>query len=354
MAGIRSIGWWLPAERRDAGEIARHYGLAEEAVEKIGLESHPVPGEEDHPSTMGARSTRAALEAAGLSLEDLDLLIFTGVTRDWPTPWVAAFGVLAELGTRNAAGFDLASRCAGGIDALWVAKTLIDSGTYDTVAVCCAERFDYLMGPPRRPEMPTDAMYSAGSATVVLTRETENEIVAFANRVNPDLSTHRAMGPIAGGSRRPVDEEAVRQGLHRWQGQLSLRQVQEIGRDSADADRHNYPLLLERAGWDGVDFVLCSPLDPPPQVEVLRELGVDAGPTPFTVPFLGHVGPADLFLILAVAIATGRPLGRRIVFSTRTPPYSCALALRAGDDGPGIAIAGEGLDFDLWRTEEPS
>jgi 3-oxoacyl-[acyl-carrier-protein] synthase III len=351
MAGIRSIGWWVPEARRSAADIARDYDLAPEAVAKVGLVSHPVAGEGDHPSTLGARSTRAALEAAGLGVEDLDLLIFAGVTRDWPTPWVAAFGVLHELSSRRAAGFDLASRCAGGIDALWVAKSLIDAGTYRTVAVCCAERFDHLMGPPRPPELVTDAAYSVGSATAIVSAEAGNDIVAFSNYPNPDLSVHRAMGPVMGGSRRPASEAGVREGLHLWRGQLSMREVAQVARYSADADRYNYPRLLAQAGFDGVDFVVCSPLEPGPQIEVLRELGVDAAATPFTVPFLGHVGPADLFLILGVAVATGRPVGRRIVLSTRTPVYSNALAIRSRGGEPGIEVGGEGLDLRLWEAE---
>ena len=75
MTGIRSIGWWIPEARQDAAAIARDYGLSEDALAAIGLREKPVPGEGDHPSTMGARATRAALDAAGLAVADLDLLI---------------------------------------------------------------------------------------------------------------------------------------------------------------------------------------------------------------------------------------------------------------------------------------
>lgn len=351
MAGIRSIGWWIPEERRTAQQIAHDYGLAAETVSKARLKSHPVAGVDDHPSTMGARATRLALDAAGLTLDELDLLIFAGVTRDWPAPWVAAFGVLHELGTKRTAGIDLASRCAGGIDAMWMAKTLIDSGTYKNIAVCCAERFDYLLGPPRPAESPTDAAYAAGAATVVLSAEADNEIVAFSNFTNPDLSMHKAMGPIAGGSRCPASKDAVDKGLHRWHGQLPVSQVQRIADYSANADRINYPRLLEQAGFDEVDFVVCSPLDPEPQLAVLKELGINTDSVLFTVPFLGHIGPADLLLILGIAIASERTIGRRIVLSTRTPLYSNAIAILSDSENTGINVNGLGLDVELWRPE---
>ena len=57
MAGILSIGWWVPAARRLAHEIAADHRLAPAAIARLGLISKTVPGEDDHPSTMGARAT---------------------------------------------------------------------------------------------------------------------------------------------------------------------------------------------------------------------------------------------------------------------------------------------------------
>jgi 3-oxoacyl-[acyl-carrier-protein] synthase-3 len=355
MAGIRSIGWWVPEGRRSAQEIADDHGLAPDAIVKLGLTAKTAPGEGDHPSTMGARATRHALASAGLGPGDLDLLIFAGVTRDWPAPWVAAFGVLHELGAPGARGFDLASRCAGGIDALWLARTLVDSGSCRTVAVCCADRYDHVMGPRhRRAELVNHAAYAAGAATAIVSADTDNDIVAFSHLTNPDLSAHTAGGPVAGGTRRPVDESAVQDGLHLWRARLSIGTSEMIARYSADADRHNYRRLFEQTGWDGVDFVACSPVNPGPQLDVLNELGIDARATCFTIPHLGHIGPADLLLILGVATAAGRRVGPRVTLSVRTPVYANALAIAARGDDLAIRTAGEGLDVHLWASPAAS
>jgi 3-oxoacyl-[acyl-carrier-protein] synthase III len=347
MAGIRSIGWWVPEARLAAHEIADDYGLALDAIVKLGLRAKAVPGEDDHPSTMGARATRHALEAAGLEVDDLDLLVFAGVTRDWPAPWVAAFGVLHELGARRAAGLDIANRCAGAIDALWLAKALVESGAHRTVAVCCADRYDHVMS-PRRAELVTDAAYSAGAATAIVTADAGNHIAAWSPLTNTDLSVHTAGGPLAGGTRRPVDEAAVRESMQHWRARLSLAAAERIARYSADADRHNYRRLFEQTGWSGVDFVACSPMIPGPQLDVLAELGIDARATLFTIPYLGHIGPADLLLILGVATAVGRPVGPRVTLSVRTPVYASALAVAAHGNDLAIRVAGEGVDIAVW------
>jgi 3-oxoacyl-[acyl-carrier-protein] synthase III len=349
MAGILSIGWWVPQGRRCARDLADDYGLALDAIVKLGLQTKAVPGDDDHPSTMGARATRHALACAGLGVEDLDLLLFAGVTRDWPAPWVAAFGVLHELGARRAAGLDVANRCAGGIDALWLARVLVESGTHRTVAVCCADRYDHVMGPrPRVPELANDAAYAAGAATAIVSADAGNDIIAFSQITNPDLSAHTAGGPVAGGTRRPVDEAAVHDRLHLWRSRLSIGASESIARYSADADRHNYGRLFAQTGWSGVDFVACSPVVPGPQLAVLTELGIDARATLFTIPHVGHIGPADLLLILGVASAVGRRVGPRVALSVRTPVSSNALAIAARGDDLAIRTAGDGLDLDLW------
>ena len=128
-----------------------------------------------------------------------------------------------------------------------------------------------------------------------------------------------------------------------------MRQSEQIARYSADADRHNYAELVRQTGFSAIDFVACSPFYPEPQLRVLEELGIGAESTLFTIPHLGHIGGADLLLILGVAISCGRRVGSRVVFSLRTNVYSNALAIRGTGDGPGVAVAGHGIDLDLWR-----
>jgi 3-oxoacyl-[acyl-carrier-protein] synthase-3 len=346
--GIRSIGWWIPSTYRSANELADAYKLPREAVARIGLLGQPVAGDGDHPANMGARATLHALHAAGLTPDDLDLLIFVGVTRDWPAPWIAAFGVLHELGATRAAGFDLSNRCAGGIDALWLARALIDAGTYRHVAVCCAERFDYLVGDDRRAEFATGAVYSTGAATAIVSRGANNAILGFSNCVNRDLGLHRLRAPLAGGSRQPLDPAAVADHLHQWRGQLTVRELEGIAQFTAQADRHNYAEIRRQTGFTDIDFIACSPLNPEPQLRLFEELGVPRDRTMATIPVLGHIGAADSLLMLGIATAARRSIGRRIVMSARALVYCNALAILATGAEPEIAVAGDGIDVARW------
>jgi 3-oxoacyl-[acyl-carrier-protein] synthase-3 len=352
MAGILSVGWYIPDGRRDSAMIARDYGVARAAVDAFGLRGHAVAEDDDHPSTMGAKAVREALRAARLDLKDIGLLIFAGMTRDYPAPWVGAFGVLHELGAKHAAGFDLSNRCASVHDALWTARALVHAGGFDNVVVCSADRFDYLIGPPRPIGQVSDVAFSAGAAAAVVSRAATNEMVAFSFRTNDDLSLHNQLCPRAGASRVPLNEAAIEADLHRWQNTMKVGQAARLSQYLMEADKHNIQSVCRSAGFDDIDFLACAPLDLKAQVASLAGVGLGPEKTLFTLPQLGHMGPADSLVALGLAAATGRSLGRRVVMSTRSAVYSNALAIRALGDAVIIASGGLGLDVDAWRESE--
>jgi len=349
MPGIRSIGWYVPHSRRDSASIARDYSVTVKALEQFGLSSHTLPDAQDHPSTMGARATQAALDAAGLDVSDLELLIFAGMTRDYPAPWVAAFAVLHELDAAHAAGFDLSNRCPAIGDGLWIAANLVRSGSYGCIAVCAADRFDYLLGPPRRVDHISDTAYSAGAAAVIVTSDAANEVAAFSFKTNDDLSLHEQYCPKVGGTRAPITRAALEEGLHWWKNTARLSQTEKLMKFLQAADRHNITQVCERAGFGEIDFLVGAPLDVKAQLAFLQTLGIGSEKTLITVPRLGHMGGADSVIALGLAVASGRDIGRRVVMSTRSVLYSNAVALKAIGATMGIATGGWGLDVTSWR-----
>lgn len=342
MVGIRSIGWCVPKARRSAAKLASQYAISLPSIEAFGLESRAEPARDDHPSTMGARAVQYALEVAGLQIDDVGLLIFASMTRDYPAPWVGAFGVLHELGGKHTAGFDLANRCASIHDALWLAAKLVETKSQARVVVCCADRFDYLFDLHQPVKSPSDLAYSAGAAAAVIDATAENSIVAYASYVNPDLSVHVQNVPALGGTRGQIDEDSVAGGLHRRRNTISLSQAKVLVDYLRAADARNIPSVAKMAGFEEIDFVIASPLDVRAQLASLADLGIGRDKTFFLLPKLGHMGPADSLINLAAASAS-KKIGTRIVMSTRTVTLSNAVALRATGDTLGIRLKGSGI-----------
>lgn len=342
MAGIRSIGWCVPKGRRGAEDLSAEFGVPLTTLQAFGLRSRAEPAEQDHPSTLGARSVRYALEACGLTIDDVDLLIFAGMTRDYPSPWVGAFGILHELRATRTGGFDLVNRCASVHDALWIAAKLVESGSHRRVVVCCADRFDHLFDITTSARVASDLAYSGGGAAAVVDDAAENAIVAYSGYTNPDLSVHLQNIPVYGGTRRQLDDESFSSGLHRRRSTINLFQAKSVLDYLRAADAHNIPSVSRAAGFAEIDFVIASPLDMRAQLTSLEELGIDRKKTFFLLPVLGHMGPADSLINLG-AVTSTRSIGTRIVMSTRTVTYSNALALSTSGPNIGIRVKGSGI-----------
>jgi 3-oxoacyl-[acyl-carrier-protein] synthase-3 len=338
--GIVSIGWYVPAERHAADRVAADHGVAPQALRDFGLVSVAVPGPDEHPSTLAARAARHAIDAAGVTVDAIDLLIFAGLTRDQPPPWVAAFGVLHELGNTTASGFDLAARCPGIHDALWVAASLVRSGGFKNVVVASGDRFDYLLPTGRKKAQVAEAVYSAGGAAAVVSDQAANEIVAYSHFTNPDLSFHHQMGPTAGGSRQPADARALAVHGHEWQNTMRVDQALALRQYLPSAERHNIESVCRKAGFEEVDFVAVAPLSVKDQIESLGKLGIAADKIFPVLPQHGHMGPADSLISIGLAIAAGRPVGPRLVMSTRSMTSANALAIRGKARDLGIRISG--------------
>ncbi|MEO8700890.1 MAG: hypothetical protein ABI867_12655 [Kofleriaceae bacterium] len=331
----------MPAARRLAADLAASFEVPQASLEAFGLSSRTEPGELDHPSTMGARAVTHALAAAKLEVADVDLLIFAGMTRDYPAPWVGAFGVLHELGAKGTAGFDLTNRCASVHDALWLATKMIQAGVHKRVVVCCADRFDYLFDATQPAKTPADLAYSAGAAAAVVDADASTEIAAFASLTNPDLAAHILNAPAFGGSRSQIDKASLAVGRPRRRFTINLAEARAMIEYLRAADAHNLPEVKRLAGFDEIDFVIASPLDVAAQLASLADQGIPAAKTFFLISRLGHIGPADSLLNLGACVASHRALGTRVVLSTRTATYSNAIALR-GNVG-GIQVEGSGI-----------
>jgi 3-oxoacyl-[acyl-carrier-protein] synthase III len=310
-----------------------------------------VPAPDDHPSTLAAHATRHAVEAAGISLDAIDLLIFAGLTRDRPPPWVAAFGVLHELGCARATGFDLAARCPGIHDALWVAASLVRAGGFKNVMVACGDRFDYLLPRSRKKSQVAEAVYSAGGGAALVSAKADNEIVAYSHFTNEDLSTHGENCPSAGGSRISLDAAALADSKQEWQNNMRVDQAVALRDYLVRAERHNIETVCRRAGFDEVDFVAVAPLNVRDQIASLGRLGIGPERILPTLPVYGHMGPADSLLSIGLAIMSGRAVGPRLVMSTRSITSANALAIRGC--APDLGIRVSGANAEVPRCEKP-
>jgi len=105
---------------------------------RTGIKERRIASAGEYTSTFAVIAARRALEMAGISPDELDLIILGTVTPDFPFPATACI-IQHELGASHAAAFDLSAACSGFIYGLNMAEAYIKSGMARKVLVMGAE-----------------------------------------------------------------------------------------------------------------------------------------------------------------------------------------------------------------------
>lgn len=152
---IKSIGYALPSKKVTNEDILRDVELKssmhmsnsalkklrstiEDLFKKSGSDVRYHRAEGETALRFGIKAGQDALEKAGMSPKDIDLLLYVGVGRGWIEP--ATSNVFIEaLKLTNATGYDILDACASWMRALQVAYLYIKTGTYKNVMVMNCE-----------------------------------------------------------------------------------------------------------------------------------------------------------------------------------------------------------------------
>jgi 3-oxoacyl-[acyl-carrier-protein] synthase-3 len=186
MAGvrIRATGFHLPGPAIDNQQLERLVGpLPEEVASEIQVQRRhwivdPATGEHHiRNSEMAARAARLALEEAGIEPAQVDLLVLSTSSPDYPLPPMVTL-VQDELGIESCAAIEIRSGCAGAVEALDIARHYLERGEYHTAVVIGSEAISPVLVPMFRDQDPDSirmrdrlVLYSFGdgAGAIVLT-----------------------------------------------------------------------------------------------------------------------------------------------------------------------------------------
>jgi 3-oxoacyl-[acyl-carrier-protein] synthase-3 len=143
---ILGTGSHSPAKVLTNHDLARLVDTTDEwIVTRTGIRQRHIAGKNETTSMMAAAAARAALADAGVTPEQVDLIILATLTPDQPMPATACL-VQAQLGvSARAACFDLNAACSGFLYALDTAWAMLASGRYRHALVIGAEKMSSLV-----------------------------------------------------------------------------------------------------------------------------------------------------------------------------------------------------------------
>jgi 3-oxoacyl-[acyl-carrier-protein] synthase III len=180
---IIGFGSYLPKNIVTNDDLARKIDTSDEWIRKrTGITQRHIAAEGELTSDIAEHAARAALDNAGVSSDEIDLIVLATATPDNTFPATAA-RVQSKLGIRRGAAFDVQAVCAGYVYALAIADNMIRLGQAETALVIGAEVFSRILDWEDRG---TCVLFGDGSGATVL-RGSE---VAGSNQDRGILSTH--------------------------------------------------------------------------------------------------------------------------------------------------------------------
>ncbi|HSM63788.1 MAG TPA: beta-ketoacyl-ACP synthase III [Gillisia sp.] len=162
-------------------------------------------------SDLAYKAGLSAIENAGLSPSDIDLIILATATPDRLAPSCACF-VQEKLEAKNAVAFDISAVCSGALFATSTGVQYIKTGMYKNVLVIGADTFSNITDWSRR-----DAVFFGdGAGALVLSSTTEDKgFIDFILRTDGTGKDHFTIP--AGGSEKPASENSIDKGEHYFQ-----------------------------------------------------------------------------------------------------------------------------------------
>ena len=222
--GILGTGSYVPERVLSNFDLEKILDTNDEWIYKrTGIKERRIAAPDVNASDLAKEASLRAMEMAGISAEDLDLIIMTTMTPDTACP-AGANWLEAKLGAEKAVSFDVTAACCGFVFGLSVAEQYLKTGTFKTVLVVSVEIMSRTLDWTDRESC---ILWGDGSGAVVLRAydhpEKNQPLRDQGREISEVLSVHihtdgaggeNLLLPGGGSKTTPISYESVDKKLH--------------------------------------------------------------------------------------------------------------------------------------------
>lgn len=202
---IVGTGVYLPERVVTNDDLAKIVDTNDEWIySRTGMRERRLARDDQATSDLAAEAAKAALADAGISADEVDLLIVATLSPDMFFPSTACF-VQEKIGANNAYCYDLGAACSGSLYAMETAKNQIACGAVKTALVIGAEKMSTFLDWEDRN---TCVLFGDGAGAVVL-QATGAERGIMSGTFGSDGSLAKLLWTPGGGSRNPMSHEML-------------------------------------------------------------------------------------------------------------------------------------------------
>lgn len=297
--GIIGTGKYVPEKVLTNSDLEKIVETSDEwIVSRTGIRERHIAAPEQATSDLAYEAAVRALASAGLTAEELDLIIVATITPDMAFPSTACI-LQDKLGAKGAAAFDLSAACSGFVYGLATANGFIQTGMYKNALIigadCLSRITDYT-------DRNTCVLFGDGAGAVVI-----GEVPEGRGFKSFDLGAEGAGGGLlkleAGGSRLPATTETIENKLH-----YIYMNGREVFKFAVRVMASATDVVLEKAGYAKEDIDLFVPHQANIRIiqSAMQRLELPAEKVVINVDKYANTSAASIPLALVEAAEEGR------------------------------------------------
>ncbi|MET0923760.1 MAG: beta-ketoacyl-ACP synthase III [Xanthobacteraceae bacterium] len=300
MTMLRSVvlgcGSYLPSRVLTNAELSRMVDTTDEWItQRTGIRERRIAAEGETTSDMALKAAQAALAAAGLDAQSIDLIVLATSTPDNTFP-ASAVSVQAGLGITHGAAFDLQAVCSGFVYGLATADGLLKTGAHKRALVIGSETFSRILDWTDRG---TCVLFGDGAGAVVVELQqqpgTREDRGILSAHLRSD-GRHKSKLYVDGG---PSSTMTV--GHLRMEGRAVFKHAVAMVTDVIED-------AFRATGYtaDDIDWFVPHQANQRIIDDTAKKLGLAPEKVVITVAKHGNTSAASIPLALATAVADGR------------------------------------------------
>lgn len=248
---VAGTGSYVPEKVLTNEELASRMDTSDEwIVSRTGIKERRIARDDEFTSHMASAAARRALEQAGMSADEVELIIVATITPDTPTPATACH-VQKQLGAMKAVAFDISAACSGFLYAMKLSKRLIASGAFENALIIGAEKLSSVTNWSDRS---TCVLFGDGAGAAVLRKSRPGEGDIVATEMGTDGSLTHLLEIPGGGTACPINSANVNDNLQT----LSML-GKEVFKHAVNRMKQAAETVIERAGWNSEDIACVIP-----------------------------------------------------------------------------------------------
>ena len=297
----RITGWgmYVPDRVLTNRDLEQMVDTSDEWIfSRTGIRERRIAQPGETTSTMSMEAAQRALARAGVTPEELDLVIVATSSPDYFLPPVSSM-VQDQLGAKSAAAFTLGAGCTGFVYSLVTASQFIETGMYDKVLIIGVEHLSMAVDWTDRH---TCVLFGDGAGAVVVEASDRPTGVLSAELGSEGKDWDALIFP-AGGSARPFSEQTLanKEQYLRMDGRRVFKFAIRVMTDSTRR-------VVRQSGLSWGDVELLIPHQANARIIDLavRRLKIDPAKVMVNLDRYGNTSAASIPLALCEAADQGR------------------------------------------------